>query len=155
MATLFLMVGLPCSGKTTKAKELENKLSALRLTPDDWHVGLFGHDIYHPEHDQRHTFIESMLWRVAKRALELGTNVILDFGFWSKEERDYFRAEAHMLGAASEIIFMDVAEEELIRRMRLRNENLSDSIHFIPEDLMRSWVQLFQPPDTDELLPQT
>ena len=155
MAMLILMVGLPCSGKTTRAKELENTAQALRLTPDEWHVGLFGHDIFDPEHDQRHNFIESMLWQVAKRSLELGTNVILDFGFWSREEREYFRSEAHKLGAGSEIIFMNVPEEELIRRMKFRNDNLSGTVHYIPEKMMRSWVQLFQPPDADELLPQT
>ena len=34
MATLHLMVGLPCSGKTTEARRLERELGALRLTPD-------------------------------------------------------------------------------------------------------------------------
>ena len=35
MATLHLMVGLPCSGKTTLAKKLEVERAALRLTPDE------------------------------------------------------------------------------------------------------------------------
>ena len=32
-ATLFLMVGLPGSGKTTRAKELERETGAIRFTP--------------------------------------------------------------------------------------------------------------------------
>jgi predicted kinase len=154
MATLYLMVGLPCSGKTTRAKELEDELFALRLTPDEWHVALFGHDILDPEHNKRHSLIESMLWQIATRAISLGTNIILDFGFWAREEREYFRSRTRELGARSEIIFMDVGEEELIRRMRIRNENLTDTIHFIPEEMMRSWIQFFQKPDRDELLPR-
>jgi predicted kinase len=35
MVTLHLMVGLPCSGKTTLARTLEHERSALRLTPDE------------------------------------------------------------------------------------------------------------------------
>ena len=35
MATLHLMVGLPCSGKTTLAQKLEHELPALRLTLDE------------------------------------------------------------------------------------------------------------------------
>lgn len=153
MATLYLMVGLPCSGKTTRAQELENELFALRLTPDDWHVNLFGHDVYEPEHDARHSLIEAMLWQIAARALELGTNIILDFGFWAKEEREDFRARARMLGARSEIIFMDVDEQELMRRVRTRNENLTNTIHYIPEEMMLSWIGLFQKPDAEELKP--
>jgi hypothetical protein len=51
MATLHLMVGLPCSGKTTLAKKLEHELPALRLNLDEWHICLFGQDAEEPEHD--------------------------------------------------------------------------------------------------------
>src|SRR5215468_3889118 len=97
------MVGLPCSGKTTLAQKLEREQSALRLTTDEWHVCLFGQDATEPEHDARHSLIEAMLWNIASRALELGTNVILDFGFWAREEREDYRLRANQLGASSEI----------------------------------------------------
>ena len=154
MTTLYLMVGLPCSGKTTRAKELENELFALRLTPDEWHVNLFGHDINDPEHDKRHNLIENMLWQIAARTLSLGTNVILDFGFWAKEEREDFRSRARKIGAGSEIVYMDIDEEELLKRVKIRNENLTNAIHYIPEEMMRSWIQFFQKPDSKELLPR-
>lgn len=154
MATLYLMVGLPCSGKTTKAKELEHELLALRLTPDEWHVNLFGHDISDPDHDKRHFLIEDMLWQIAARALSLGTNIILDFGFWAKEEREDYRSRARKLGARSEIVFMDVEQEELLKRVRTRNENLSNTIAYIPEELMKSWMRFFQRPDADEFQPR-
>ncbi|MGE5374266.1 MAG: AAA family ATPase [Bacteroidota bacterium] len=80
MTTLYLMVGVPCSGKTTRARQLENELSALRLTSNEWHVNLFGHDILTPEHDDRRSPIKSLLWQVAIRGLSLGINIILDFG---------------------------------------------------------------------------
>ena len=47
-ATLFLMVGLPGSGKTTRAKELERETGAIRFTPDEWHLFLFGDDFHDP-----------------------------------------------------------------------------------------------------------
>ena len=147
------MVGLPCSGKTSRAKELENEVSALRLTPDEWHVNLFGHDIHDPDHDKRHGLIEDMLWQIAARALSLGTNIILDFGFWAKEERDDYRLRARKLGARSEIVFMDLHEAELMKRVKSRNENLTNTIHYIPEEMMKSWIAFFQKPDINELLP--
>jgi predicted kinase len=147
------MVGLPCSGKTTRAKELENQLGAIRLTPDELHVNLYGHDTLDPDHDRRHGIIESVLWQVARRALPLGTNIILDFGFWANEEREYFRSQAREIGARSEIIFLDVSDEELMTRVRMRNQNLTDTIAYIPEGKMRSWIEFFQRPDRDELLP--
>ena len=84
----------------------------------------------------------------------LGTNIILDFGFWAKEERDDFRSRAKKIGARSEIVFMDVDEEELIKRVRIRNENLTNTIHYIPEEMMMSWIGFFQKPDINELRPR-
>lgn len=151
MATLHLMVGLPCSGKTTLAQQLEYELPALRLTPDEWQVALFGQDAEEPEHDDRHSLIEAMLWNIASRALELGTNVILDFGFWAREEREDYRRRAKRLGASSEVHFLDVPAEELLRRLAVRNSQpFQDSFH-ISEESMKPWIAFFQKPTPQEL----
>lgn len=154
MATLHLMVGLPCAGKTTFSQKLEQEQSALRLNADEWQLQLFGQDAEDPEHDARHTLIESMLWNVASRALELGTNVILDFGFWAREEREDYRARARALGASSEIHFLDVPADELMRRLRARNAQASPTSFYIPEDMMTPWIAVFQRPTPDELEPR-
>ena len=146
MATLHLMIGLPCSGKTTLARQLEQVHSALRLTPDDWHTRLFGHDVEDAEHDARHSLIGSMLWDIAARALVLGVNVILDFGFWAKVEREDYRARAARLGASSEIHFLDVSEAELLERLATRNATLPPGAAWIPEAMMKLWFPIFQPP---------
>ena len=151
MATLHLMVGLPCSGKTTLAQKLEREQSALRLTPDEWHVRLFGQDAEEPEHDARHGLIEAMLWTIARRALELGTNVILDFGFWAREEREDYRSRAKQLGASSEVHFLDVSADELMHRLALRNAQPSQTSFSIPKAKMKPWIAFFQRPTPDEL----
>ena len=154
MATLHLMVGLPCSGKTTLAQKLEYERSALRLTPDEWQVGLFGQDAEEPEHDARHSLIEAMLWKIASRALELGTNVILDFGFWAREEREDYRLRARRLGASSEVHFLDVPAEELLRRLAVRNSQPSQESFHISEESMKPWIEFFQRPTPEELEPR-
>ena len=151
MATLHLMVGLPCSGKTTLALTLEREHSAIRLTLDEWHLRLFGQDAEDPEHNARHSLLESLLWEVASRALALGTNVILDFGFWAHEEREEFRSRAKALGASSEVHFLDVPHDELLRRLAQRNTQLSNFSFRIPEEMMKPWIALFQKPTPDEL----
>jgi len=151
MATLHLMVGLPCSGKTTLARKLEVEYSALRLAGDEWHVRLFGQDVKEPEHDARHNVIEAMLWNIASRVLALGTNVILDFGFWAREEREDYRSRARQLGASSEIHFLDVSEDELLRRVAIRNSQPNQETFYIPPEKMQPWIDFFQRPALDEL----
>jgi len=151
MATLHLMVGLPCSGKTTYAKKLAESENALLFTPDVWQLKLFGQDFHHPDHDNRHTLIEEVMISVAYDALKVGTSVILDFGFWGKGERDFFRDKAKELNVGFKIHFMDTPLEELYRRVEIRNQIVNNEIvHFDPEflDLWSSW---FEPPDADEL----
>ncbi len=151
MATLHLMVGLPCSGKTTLARQIENERAAIRLTADEWQVALFGQDATEPEHDARHSLIEGMLWDLAARLLVLGTSVILDYGFWAREEREDFRARAERLGASSEVHFLDVPEEELLRRVEVRNSETPPGTFRIPVESMKRWITVFQAPDADEL----
>ena len=93
--TLFLTVGLPGTGKTTAARRIEAEHNALRLTKDEWVKALFG-----PENPgSASAVIEGRLVRLGMRALELGTNVVLDFGLWSRDERSALRQAAADIGA--------------------------------------------------------
>ncbi len=152
MATLHLMVGLPCSGKTTFARKLAIAEKALLLTPDVWQLKLFGQDFPGPYHNKRHSDIEEIMWDVARSVLSLGTSVILDFGFWGQEERYDFRDRAHHLGVDFQIHYMDVPLAELYRRLDERNRNLSECTFAIPKEEMDRFVAIFQPPTLEERL---
>jgi hypothetical protein len=65
MATLHLMCGLPCSGKTTYARRLEAEQSALRLTPDEWINRLLPPDWDRSELDRLRNPTEAIQWDVA------------------------------------------------------------------------------------------
>ena len=146
------MVGLPCSGKTTLAKQIEIETGALRLTPDEWHRCLYGQDSTHPEHDERHAKIETLQWEVAVSALQRGLDVILDFGLWSKAERQDFKQRAAALGAETKIHFLDVQFEELLARLATRNKFESDDVTFIPLSMMSIYSSKFEVPDEEELI---
>lgn len=149
MATLHLMVGLPGSGKTTRAKEMEEASPAVRLTPDEWHLRLFGQDLEHPQHDMRHDAIEALLWELAERILVQGVDVILDFGFWSKSERDNFRRRAAQLGATTIVHYLPTRIEEILGRLAARNA--ADAFR-ISDEMILKWSQMFEPPEDDELV---
>lgn len=145
------MVGLPGSGKTTRAKALAAETGALRLTPDEWQTRLFADDMHHPDHDRRHDTVEAIMWEVAAHILSHGGDVILDFGFWSRAERAGFAEKARALGAACIVQYEDVPLAELEARVTRRNQEAAGGHFVIPIAALRQWARLFEPPDADEL----
>src|SRR6476660_8444437 len=115
-ATVYLVVGLPGAGKTTRAKELETSAPALRLTPDEWQIMLFG-DQNPPD---KRDLVEGKLIELGMRAASLGADVVLDFGFWGKDERSALRWIASAVGARSQVVYLPVDPGEQRRRVRGR-----------------------------------
>src|SRR3954464_11817929 len=114
---MFVMVGLPAAGKTSRARELASAWNALRLTPDEWMIPLFGQE--QPE-GKRNVLEGRLIW-LALSALRIGVNVVLDFGVWAKDERSALRALAASVGATSELVYLHVDEEEQWRRVQTRS----------------------------------
>jgi predicted kinase len=147
MATLHLICGLPGSGKSTLAKKIESEHSAILLTPDEWMDRLYGEGF---DVENRNT-VESIQWEIAQKALSLGVDVVLEFGFWSKDERDRFRQRAAELGATTKIYFLDLPREELWRRLSERNEHLPPHTFKVTEAQLDEWIARFETPTQEEL----
>ena len=150
MPTLYLMSGLPCSGKTTLAHRLADEENALVLTTDAWHLKLFGNDLGRACHMPNHRKVEALLWEVAEGVLALGCNVILDFGFWRREDRDAYRRKAEALGVQCKLRYVDAPHEELRRRLLERNANPPEGVFAIPVEMMELYLSHFEAPSPDE-----
>ncbi|MER7209550.1 ATP-binding protein [Streptosporangium sp. NPDC000239] len=87
---LILLCGPPGSGKTTPAKRLAGEIPAVRLCPDEWTADL-GVDLFDADVRDR---LERRFWEHAQELPALGQNVILEFGFWGRSERDEKRLRA-------------------------------------------------------------
>jgi predicted kinase len=147
MATLFLICGLPGSGKTTLAKRLEQEHSALRFTPDEW-IAALGLD---PFDDAKRAAVEAEQWRLAARALQLGVDVVLDFGVWSRSERDSFRQRARTAGARTVLHFLDVPREELRRRLKARSAERAPGAVDVDDAQLDSYIAWLERPTPEEL----
>jgi len=141
------MVGLPAAGKTSRARELASEWRALRLTPDEWMIPLFGQE----QPARTRNVLEGRLIWLALSALRIGVNVVLDFGVWSRDERSALRALAASVGAASELVYLPVDEAEQWDRVQARSDTEAQTTFRMTKADLARWRGTFQPPDETEL----
>jgi predicted kinase len=144
---LILVCGLPGSGKTTLAEQLAQEVRAVRLSPDEWKHA-FDIDYYDEEARVR---LEERLWMLAQELLKLGQSVIMENGFWAREERDALRLAGRTLGAAVELHYLAASVEELWRRLELRNVEGGPGAVPIKRTDLEHWPAQFEAPDAAEL----
>jgi predicted kinase len=141
-ARLIVVCGLPGSGKTTHAKQLQARLRAIRLCPDEWMDALLL-DIWD---DRQREKIESLQWQFGQQLLILGFTVIIEWGTWGRSERDALRLRARELGASVELHYLSAPVEVLLDRVQRRGmENPP-----IKREQLLQWATAFQAPTAEE-----
>jgi predicted kinase len=145
--TLFLTVGLPSTGKTTAARRLETERGALRLTKDEWVKALYGQQNPRSAQD----VIEGRLVDIGLRVLELGVDVVIDFGLWGRDERSALRQAAADRGAVVELRYFEVSRAEQRSRLDRRQAEAPHTTWPMSDEELAEWAAGIDVPTPGEL----
>lgn len=154
MATTHLISGLPCSGKTTYATGLRVDINAALFSLDRWLITAFGRysidDVGHEEHVRRVLACRDLTWAAAAELLSRGADVILDDGFFLRENRMRVIGLASRVGATTKIHYVNTPVDVLRARLEARNANLPMFNFRIGDDMLSAFIRLFEAPGIDE-----
>lgn len=96
-----------------------------------------------------HEEIECVLRARLLRLVAEGTDVILDFSFWSRRARESYRALLRPLGVEPETIYVATPRDVVLERIRARSGAHGDDFA-LTEAIATEYFDHFEPPTEDE-----
>lgn len=153
MPKVIMTCGKLCSGKTTYAKKLQKEGKAVILSIDEIMLAVFGQDAGE-KHDDYVAGIKKYLYQKTLEIIENGLDVILDWGFWTKEERAYARSFFGSNGIVNEFHYIEIEDSEWKRRIEKRNRDVladNSDAYYVDEGLSEKFNAIFEKPDPSEI----
>lgn len=153
MPKVFLTCGKICSGKSTYANKLQITNKAILLSVDEITLALFGRDAGE-NHDTYVERTEKYLFEKSIEIIETGINVVLDWGFWTKTERDFAKEFYRSQGIDYEFHYIDISDETWQRNLEKRNAEIlsgKTSAYYVDEELAKKFGVIFEKPDKSEI----
>ena len=80
-----------------------------------------------------------------------GIDAVIDWGIWTREERDIYREAARAAGIRVVLCVLDPPIEEIRRRLQVRNADRPAGVFFIEQADMERGERYWQTPTEEEL----
>ena len=157
MAKVIILCGKIASGKSYYAEKLSEQTGAVILSVDELMLEL-SDSCLGLSHDDTARRCEKYFYKLSEQLIAKNIDVIIDFGYWSRAERneakDYFNARAIEI----ELHYIIVDEQIRLKQLDKRNEMLllrqktsvSGRVYIIGEELRNRLDSKFQEPSPEE-----
>lgn len=139
------MCGLPGAGKTRRSHHIVDRVNAVHLCADEWVEGL-GMSLVDYEFRAK---LQNVMLTHAGRLLRSGVSVVVEFGSWSRDERETIRHAAVREGATTELHYLHAPIDELVRRVRHRGGPDAEAL---ASTVLLKESSAFEPPNEQEIV---
>ena len=123
MPKVIMTTGRICSGKSSYAKAMAKRINAVIFSVDEITLKLLGQS-GSGRLDEYVNKLKEYFFQKTLQTLDNGVNVILDWGFWTREERDFARSFFDAAGVEYEFHFINISDDEWQRRVAKRNADI-------------------------------
>ncbi|MFG3384208.1 AAA family ATPase [Streptomyces sp. NPDC047999] len=147
--TVFLLVGLTGSGKTTYAQRVLESRGAVRLSVDEVvfeRHGRYGVD--YPENtyfEKEAPVVAELHERLAELVAE-GRDVVWDHGLWPRKDREAMKTLVKSAGGRWRLLYFPVARDELLRRLAERNARQDANALVVTPEALDDFFARFEEP---------
>ena len=153
MATVYLICGKLCCGKSTYAKKLKRNHKAVVLSVDEIMLAVFG--LYAGEkHDEYAANVRTYLFEKSLELIQTGVSVVLDWGFWTKAARYEAKAFYRSRNIECELYYLDISDEVWQARINQRNRSImagETTAYIVDSALAAKFEAKFEPPAKEEV----
>jgi len=144
---MVLTCGLAGAGKSTYARDLERRgWTRFTIDGEAWQMG-FTEAAAIPAEVAADLRVRQRA--AIARALDVGEDVVVDYSFWSRAQREEYRALGHAHGATVEVVYFETADPVLRRRLAARRGSHPDDF-VVEAKLFNRYVTGFEAPGPDE-----
>jgi predicted kinase len=150
--TLHFVSGRLAAGKTTLARKLAAELDAVFFCEDVWLSKLSDGISSFDDYLKWSRRCRSVMGPLIVDTLRAGASVVLDFAGNRVDDRAWARNLCEGAGSAHILHFLDVDEEECLRRLLIRNDRKPEGLYFASTTEMefRAICKYFQVPTPEE-----
>lgn len=153
MGKAILVCGKLCCGKTTYAESISREENAVLLSVDEIMLAVFGQHSG-DKHDEYVLKIKKYLLEKSAELLSKNINIILDWGFWTRSERDNVRDYFHSRNVDTELHLIELNSKEWKHRINERNQAVLEDdgdAYFIDKSVLEKFEKIFEQPEDDEI----
>jgi predicted kinase len=153
MTKVILICGKIASGKTTYAKSMAEKIHGVNLSLDEIMLAVLDEylgDAFNAYKEKTQNY----LFNKAVEIVNNGIPVILDWGFWTNDDRKNATEFFTKHDIPYEWHYINATNNTLIENVKKRNKEIDDgkvvAYHF-DDELSEYFWAMFEPPTRDEM----
>ena len=154
MSKIIAICGKICCGKSYYANQIKEKENAVVLSTDEVTYDLIDNE----QGELYDVFAERVNKYLMKKAVEIvkaGCNVVLNWGFWTKAERQETTKYFNHFCIDVEWHYVDIEQSRWDRLIEERNVKIKNgnggSDFYVDEGLLNKMLSKFEEPSKDEI----
>jgi adenylate kinase family enzyme len=149
--SLTFFSGKMGAGKTTKSREIAQKLNAVLISEDEWLEAIYPNSIASLEDYIKYSArLKPQMKKLVQSILAAGTDVVMDFPANTVSQRNWFKGIFSEIQAPHELVYIDLPDNMCLEQVGKRRIEQPERATTDTEAMFEQVTRHFVAPTSDE-----